>query len=121
MSSLTQEQKDECEKIFKFLDKDQDNKLSSREIILGLGVLGKVCTMVEQKNIRNEHAECDLDTFFNICSEKVNFKNTEIEMVKSVNDRSSLMIVITSRSRSHFPPEEYHRGSACRQSSRRLR
>ena len=85
MSSLTQEQKDECEKIFKFLDKDQDNKLSSREIILGLGVLGKVCTMVEQKNIRNEHAECDLDTFLNICSEKVNFKNTEIEMVKSFN------------------------------------
>ena len=52
MSSLTQEQKDECEKIFKFLDKDKDNQISSRDLIVGLGILGKVCTMFEQKNFK---------------------------------------------------------------------
>ena len=83
MSSLTQEQKEECERLFKFLDKDQDNQLTGRELIIGLGVLGKVCTMAEQKNLINVHSQCDLDTFLNICAEKVNFKNTDIEMVKS--------------------------------------
>ena len=83
MSSLTQEQKEECERLFKFLDKDQDNQLTGRELIIGLGVLGKVCTMSEQKNLINVHSQCDLDTFLNICAEKVNFKNTDIEMVKS--------------------------------------
>ena len=83
MSSLTQEQKDECEKIFKFLDKDKDNQISSRDLIVGLGILGKVCTIVEQKNLRNENPSCDLDTFLNICAEKVNFKNVDIEQVKS--------------------------------------
>ena len=83
MSSLTQEQKEECERLFKFLDKDQDNQLTGRELIIGLGVLGKVCTMAEQKNLINVNKECDLDTFLNICAEKVNFKNTDIEMAKS--------------------------------------
>ena len=83
MSSLTQEQKEECERLFKFLDKDQDNQLTGRELIIGLGVLGKVCTMAEQKNLISVHSQCDLDTFLNICAEKVNFKNTDIEMVKS--------------------------------------
>ena len=83
MSNLTQEQKEECERLFKFLDKDKDNQLTARELIIGLGVLGKVCTMLEQKNLSNEHRKCDLDTFLNICAEKVNFKNTDIEMAKS--------------------------------------
>ena len=83
MSTLTQEQKEECERLFKFLDKNHDNQLNGRELIIGLGVLGKVCTMAEQKNLRNEHPECDLDTFLNICAEKINFKNVDIEMVKS--------------------------------------
>ena len=83
MSSLTQEQKEECERLFKFLDKDQDNQLTGRELIIGLGGLGKVCTMAEQKNLINVHKVCDLDTFLNICAEKVNFKNTDIEMAKS--------------------------------------
>ena len=83
MSSLTQEQKEECERLFKFLDQDKDNKITSRELIIGLGVLGKVLTVFEQKNLRNEYHECDLDTFLNICAEKVNFKNVDIELVKS--------------------------------------
>ena len=83
MSSLTQEQKQECEKLFKFLDKDKDNQITGRELIIGLGVLGKVCSMVEQKNLREENPKCDLDTFLNICAEKVDFKNVDVEMVKS--------------------------------------
>ena len=83
MSSLTQEQKEECERLFKFLDKNKDNQLTGRELIVGLGVLGKVCTIFEQKQLMKQYSECDLDTFLNICSEKVNFKNTDIEMVKS--------------------------------------
>ena len=35
------------------------------------------------KNLRNENPSCDLDTFLNICAEKVNFKNVDIEQVKS--------------------------------------
>ena len=83
MSSLTKEQKDEIERLFKFLDKKKDNLLTGRELIVGLGVLGKVCTIFEQKQLMNQYTECDLDTFMNICAEKVNFKNTDIEMVKS--------------------------------------
>ena len=83
MSSLIQEPKDECERIFKLLDKEKDNQISSRDLIVGLGILGKVCTIVEQKNLRNENPSCDLDTFLNICAEKVNFKNVDIEQVKS--------------------------------------
>ena len=83
MSSLTQEQKEECEKLFKFLDKDKDNQLTGRELIVGLEVIGKVCTMNEKKNLKNENPKCDLDTFMNICAEKVDFKNAEIEKVKS--------------------------------------
>ena len=85
MSSLTQEQKEECERLFKYLDKDNDEQLTSRELIVGLGVLGKVCTVFEEKNIINEHPKCDLDTFLSICAEKVNFKNVDVEMVKSFN------------------------------------
>ena len=83
MSTLTKEQKEECERLFKFLDQDKDNKISSRELIIGLGVLGNVLTVCEQKNLKNEHQECDLDTFLNICAEKINFNNVDIELVKS--------------------------------------
>ena len=83
MSSLTQDQKAECERLFKFLDKNNDNQLTARELIVGLGVLGTALTINEQKQLSREHSECDLDTFLSICAEKVNFKNVDIEMVKS--------------------------------------
>ena len=83
MSSLTQDQKVECERLFKFLDKNNDNQLTARELIVGLGVLGKALTINEQKQLSREYSECDLDTFLSICAEKINFKNVDIEMVKS--------------------------------------
>ena len=47
--SLTEEQKHECEKLFKFLDKDKDEQLTAIEVIIGLGVFGKTLTITEQK------------------------------------------------------------------------
>ena len=85
MSSLTKEQKEECERLFKFLDKDNDEKLTARELVIGLGVLGKVCTVLEQNNLKKEHPKCDMDTFLNICAEKVDFKTVDVEMAKSFN------------------------------------
>ena len=61
MSSLTQEQKKECEKLFKFLDKDNDQQLTGREVVIGLGVLGKTCTITEQNKIKNDYTNCDLE------------------------------------------------------------
>ena len=83
MSSLNQEQKHEVEKLFKFLDKDKDQQLSSREVIIGLGVLGKVCTITEQKKIRGDYPTCDLDAFMNLCAEKVKFNEVDAGLVKA--------------------------------------
>ena len=51
MSFLSDEEKNECRKIFNYLDKNKDNKLNLNEVILGLGALGKICTVKEQKKI----------------------------------------------------------------------
>ena len=83
--SLTEEQKHECEKLFKFLDKDKDDFLTAREVIIGLGVLGKTLTMTEQKKIRREYQNCDLDSFMNLCAEKVTFSEVEAKIIKAFN------------------------------------
>ena len=85
MSSLSQEQKHECEKLFKFLDKDKDQQLTSREVIIGLGVLGKTCTITEQKKIANDYPNCDLDSFMNLCADKVKFNEVDAGLVKAFN------------------------------------
>ena len=83
--SLTQEQKHECEKLFKFLDKDKDEQLTAREVIIGLGVLGKTLTITEQKTIRKDYTSCDLDSFMSLCAEKVNFSEVDASIVKAFN------------------------------------
>ena len=83
--SLTQEQKHECEKLFKFLDKDKDDQLTAREVIIGLGVLGKTLTITEQKTIRKDYTSCDLDSFMSLCAEKVNFSEVDASIVKAFN------------------------------------
>ena len=83
MSSLTQEQKKECEKLFKFLDKDNDQQLTGREVVIGLGVLGKTCTITEQNKIKNDYTNCDLEAFMGLCAEKVNFSEVDSNLVKS--------------------------------------
>ena len=83
MSSLTQEQKKECEKLFKFLDKDNNQQLTGREVVIGLGVLGKTCTITEQNKIKNDYTNCDLEAFMGLCAEKVNFSEVDSNLVKS--------------------------------------
>ena len=83
MSSLTQEQKKECEKLFKFLDKDNDQQLTGREVVIGLGELGKTCTITEQNKIKSDYTNCDLEAFMGLCAEKVNFSEVDSNLVKS--------------------------------------
>ena len=83
--SLTQEQQHECEKLFKFLDKDKDGQLTSRQVIIGLGVLGKTCTITEQKKIIYDFPSCDLDGFMSLCAEKVTFSEVDAKIVKAFN------------------------------------
>ena len=85
MSSLSQEQKHECEKLFKFLDKDKDGQLTSREVIIGLGVLGKTCTITEQKKITKDNPNCDLEGFMNLCAENIKFNEVDAGLVKAFN------------------------------------
>ncbi len=85
MSSLSQDQQYECEKLFKFLDKDKDGELSSRELIIGLGVLGKTCTLTEQKKINDEYPRCDMDQFKSLCAEQVKFSEVDAGLVKAFN------------------------------------
>ena len=81
--SLTQEQKNEVEKVFKFLDKEKKELLTGRQVIIGLGVLGKTCTIKEKKQIKSDYSNCDLDTFMNLCAEKVNFNDVDAILIKS--------------------------------------
>ena len=83
--SLTEEQKHECEKLFKFLDKDKDEFLTAREVIIGLGVFGKTLTLNEQKKIRRDYQNCDLDSFMNLCAEKVSFSDIDAGIIKAFN------------------------------------
>lgn len=81
MTEVTDENKSECIKVFNYLDTNKDKKLNADEVILGLGALGKICSLKEQKNIRNKAKYFDLETFINICEEEVNFKNLENNLI----------------------------------------
>ena len=81
--SLTQEQKNEVEKVFKFLDKEKKELLTGRQVIIGLGILGKTCTIKEKNQIKSDYSNCDLDTFMNLCAEKANFNDVDAGLIKS--------------------------------------
>ena len=81
MTEATDEDKSECKKVFNYLDTNKDKKLNADEVILGLGALGKICSMREQKNIRSKAKYFDLEAFINICEEIVNFKNLENNLI----------------------------------------
>ena len=85
MTSLNQEQKHEVQKLFKFLDKDNDQQLTSREVIIGLGVLGETFTIVEQKKLAGNYPSCDLEGFMNLCAEHVKFNEVDAKIVKAFN------------------------------------
>ena len=48
-----------------------------------MGVLGKTCTNKEKKQIKSDYSNCDLDTFMNLCAEKVNFNDVDAGLIKS--------------------------------------
>ena len=81
MSGLSEENKKECERIFEHLDKDKENNLDINQVLLGLGALGKICTLKEQKEIENKYGFYDLNNFLNICSEKVDFNNLDSNLI----------------------------------------
>lgn len=81
MTEITDDDKSECKKVFNYLDTNKDKKLNADEVILGLGALGKICSMKEQKNIRSKAKYFDLEAFINICEEEVNFKNLENNLI----------------------------------------
>ena len=84
MSILSDENKNECERIFNFLDKYKDNRLSVNQVILGLAALGKICTFNEQKQIENKSKFYDLHGFIKLCKEKVDFKNMENNLISYI-------------------------------------
>ena len=83
--SLSEDQKKECERLFKFLDKDKDELLTGREVIIGLDVLGKTFTISEQKKIKYESQNCDLDNFMNLCAKYISFSQVDDKLIKSFN------------------------------------
>ena len=81
MSNFSDEDKNECERIFNYLDKNKDNKLNINQVLLGLAALGKICTYNEQKKIENKYKSYDLNNFLKICAEKVNFRNIDFNLI----------------------------------------
>ena len=73
-------QVNEYEKVFNFLDKNKKKKISADDVILGLGALGKICTLEEKTQIENDSNFYDLESFINICQEKVDLNNIEMNL-----------------------------------------
>ena len=73
-------QRIEYEKVFNFLDKNKRKKILADDVILGLGVLGKICTLEERTQIENDSKYYDLESFINLCQEKIDFNNIEMNL-----------------------------------------
>ena len=73
-------QRIEYEKVFNFLDKNKRKKILADDVILGLGALGKICTLEERAQIENDSKYYDLESFINLCQEKIDFNNVEMNL-----------------------------------------
>ncbi len=71
----------EYERIFNFLDKNKKKKLSSNDVILALGSLGKTCTLEEKLEIINGAKFYDLESFIEICKNKVEYNDIESNLI----------------------------------------
>ena len=67
----------EYEKVFNFLDKNKRKKIFASDVILGLGALGKICSLEERKKIENDSKYYDLESFINLCQEHIEFNSIE--------------------------------------------
>ena len=81
MNDEENEEKIEYEKVFNFLDKSKRRRITPNDVILGLGVLGKICSLNERRKIETEAKLYDLQSFINICQEKVEFNNIEYNLM----------------------------------------
>ena len=79
----------EYEKVFNFLDKNKRKKIFASEAILGLGALGKICTLEERKEIENNSKYYDLESFINLCQEKIEYNDIETNIISIIKSFES--------------------------------
>ena len=79
----------EYEKVFNFLDKNKRKKIFASEAILGLGALGKICTLEERKEIENNSKYYDLESFINLCQEKIEYNDMETNLISIIKSFES--------------------------------
>ena len=77
MNETDDDERMEYEKVFNFLDKNKRKKIFADDVIIGLGALGKICSLEERRKIEEETKYYDLESFINICKELVDFNNME--------------------------------------------
>ena len=49
---------------------------------MGLGVLGKICSLEERQKIENGAKYYDLESFIKLCKEKIDYNNIETNLLK---------------------------------------
>ena len=79
----------EYEKVFNFLDKNKRKKIFASDAILGLGALGKICTLEERKEIENNSKYYDLESFINLCKEKIEYNDIETNLISIIKSFES--------------------------------
>ena len=79
----------EYEKVFNFLDKNKRKKIFASEAILGLGAVGKICTLEERKEIENNSKYYDLESFINLCQEKIEYNDIETNLISIIKSFES--------------------------------
>ena len=79
----------EYEKVFNFLDKNKRKKIFASDAILGLGALGKICTLEERKEIENNSKYYDLESFINLCQEKIEYNDIETNLISIIKSFES--------------------------------
>ena len=77
MNENDDDERMEYEKVFNFLDKNKRKKILADDVIIGLGALGKICSLEERRKIEEETKYYDLESFINICKELVDLNNME--------------------------------------------
>jgi Ca2+-binding EF-hand superfamily protein len=83
MSEFTEQQIKECQDVFNFMDKDEDGKLSVKEVEYALGVLGRKMRIKEMQEISKKGKSFSFDDFLGICKDKVDMEKVTDSMVKA--------------------------------------
>lgn len=82
MSDIDDDESLEYEKVFNFLDRNKRKRIYSNDVIMGLGVLGKICSLEERQKIENGAKYYDLESFIKLCKEKIDYNNIETNLLK---------------------------------------